>query len=229
MKTDSTGIARRIAGGIFIIMGILLISIPISCRIHGKNRTEQMMGQFEEILVMDTGEETADTPREQAEEEDSRTVKKAAVLSERDAELFTGEDVIGIIEIKALDIRYPVLEGAGSEQIKYAIGHIPETAGIGTKGNCVLCGHNGSRNGTFFTCLNRIKTGDEVRIIDRQGEVHLYEAAEMFVTDAYDNTVKNDSGEEVLTLLTCADHGTKRFICRCTPVCEGGDTIGQVE
>ena len=53
--------------------------------------------------------------------------------------------VIGIIEIPGLDIRYPVMEGTTSKVLNAGIGHIEETVGIGESGNCVLCGHNGSR------------------------------------------------------------------------------------
>ena len=115
-----------------------------------------------------------------------------------------------------------MLEGVGNSQIRYAIGHMPETAGLGEKGNSVLCGHNGSRNGTFFTHLNQLKQKDQVKITDKKGEVHLYEVSEMFIIDPYDTSVKNQTEEEVLTLLTCADRGTKRFICRCIPVNEEG-------
>ena len=117
----------------------------------------------------------------------------------------------------------PISEGAGNSQIRYAIGHMTETAGLGEKGNCVLCGHNGSRNGTFFTNLNQLSAGDKVKITDKRGEVHIYEVADTSVIDPYDNTVKNQSDEEILTLLTCANKGTKRFVCRCIPVKEAGD------
>ena len=93
-----------------------------------------------------------------------------------------------------------------------------ETAGIGEKGNCVLCGHNGSRNGTFFTNLNQISISDEVKILDKKGEWHRYEVKETFIIGPRDNSVKNQSGEEILTLLTCANRGTQRFICVCTPI-----------
>ena len=198
-----------------ILMGVLLLAVPICYRIHGAGRTEQMLKQFEQAL-----EDTADGGEGQGMGEDGAEAVPAQehpVLSEADAALLAGENVIGIIEIEALDIKYPILEGAGNEQIRYAIGHIPETAGIGGMGNCVLCGHNGSRNGTFFTHLNQIKQGDVVRLTDSAGEVHLYEVSETFITGAYDNTVKDSSGEELLTLLTCANHGTQRFICRCVP------------
>lgn len=54
-------------------------------------------------------------------------------------------------------------------------------------------------------------------------EVHMYEVADTSVIGPYDNTVKNQSDEEILTLLTCANKGTKRFVCRCIPVKEAGD------
>ena len=102
------------------------------------------------------------------------------------------------------------MEGAGNSQISYAIGHMTETAGLGEKGNCVLCGHNGSRNGTFFTNLNQLSAGDKVKITDKKGEVHMYEVADTCIIGPYDNTVKNQSDEEILTLLTCAK-GNKAF------------------
>ena len=98
-----------------------------------------------------------------------------------------------------------------------------ETAGLGEKGNCVLCGHNGSRNGTFFTNLNQLSAGDKVKITDKKGEVHMYEVADTCIIGPYDNTVKNQSDEEILTLLTCANRGTKRFVCRCVPAVKEGE------
>ena len=97
---------------------------------------------------MEDNEDETEEPKEEGKEQ--------TALSKEDAALLSEEDVIGIIEIEAIDIRYSVLEGVGDSQIRYAIGHMTETAGLGEKGNCVLCGHNGSRNGTFFTNLNQL-------------------------------------------------------------------------
>lgn len=44
-----------------------------------------------------------------------------------------------------------------------------ETVGIGEKVNCVLCGHNGNRNGTFFINLNQISIDEEVKILNKEG------------------------------------------------------------
>lgn len=204
---------RRIFVSICIVTGIALLAVPFYYHFHGQNETDKLIEQFEKTLE-DNEDET---------EESKEEGKEQTSLSEEDAALLSGEDVIGIIEIEAIDIRYPISEGAGNSQIRYAIGHMTETAGLGEKGNCVLCGHNGSRNGTFFTNLNQLSAGDKVKITDKRGEVHIYEVADTCVIDPYDNTVKNQSDEEILTLLTCANKGTKRFVCRCIPVKEAGD------
>ena len=95
------------------------------------------------------------------------------------------------------------------------IGHIEETAGIGESGNCVLCGHNGSRYGTFFTPLSQISIGDEVMITDKNGQKHIYEVTETDVVNPYDNSIKTQGDEKELTLFTCSQKGTMRFVVRC--------------
>ena len=62
-----------------------------------------------------------------------------------------------------------------------------------------------------------------VKITDKKGEVHMYEVADTCIIGPHDNTVKNQSDEEILTLLTCANKGTKRFVCRCVPAVKEGE------
>lgn len=57
--------------------------------------------------------------------------------------------------------------------------------------------------------------GDEVKVTDKEGEVHLYEVAEITVVDPYDNSVKEQREEMKLTLLTCENSGTMRLIVSC--------------
>ena len=42
-------------------------------------------------------------------------------ISEEDATLLSEQEVIGIIEIEALNLKYPIVEGADSKSIAYAI------------------------------------------------------------------------------------------------------------
>lgn len=110
---------------------------------------------------------------------------------------------------------YPVMEGTTSKVLNAGIGHIEETAGIGESGNCVLCGHNGSRYGTFFTPLSQISIGDEVMITDKNELKHSYEVTETEIVNPYDNSIKTQGDEKELTLFTCSKKGTMRFVVRC--------------
>ena len=123
---------------------------------------------------------------------------------------------IGLIEIEALDIKYAVLEGAGSYELSCGIGHISDTAGIGEVGNCVLAGHNGSRHGTYFTNLKTLKEGDVIKLTDKKGNQYFYVAESMKVVGPYDNSVKDQGDAVELTLLTCENSGTMRLVVSCT-------------
>lgn len=175
---------------------------PFFWRTTGEKKTEQLINPFEQTLEDDQDEKT-----DVEEEQTSISKEDEAILEEG--------NVIGIIGILSIDIRYPVMEGTSSAVLNAGIGHIPETAGIGESGNCVLCGHNGSRYGTFFTPLNQIFIGDIVTIIDRKGRTHIYEVAENEVVNPYDNSIKTQGEEKELTLFTCSQKGTMRFAVRC--------------
>jgi sortase A len=49
---------------------------------------------------------------------------------------------------------------------------------------------------------------------------------ESFVVGPYDNSIKTQGDTEELTLFTCAEKGTKRFVVKCVPVREEG-TYGE--
>lgn len=179
-----------------IIMGIAIAAIPFIIRQKEHDRTSQCVKEFEEDE--DESEETVNRK------------KKDALLLEK--------GVIGIIEIPSLNLKYPIFEGTGAEQLNSGIGHMENTAGLCGKGNCVLAGHNGSRRGIYFTNLCNIEAGAKVKITNKDRELHEYTVAEMRVVNPYDEWVTEESEEEMLTLFTCSGHGTRRFVCKCVPV-----------
>lgn len=107
-------------------------------------------------------------------------------------------------------------DAARSYELSCGIGHIPDTAGIGETGNCVLAGHNGSRHGTYFTNLKTLKEGDVIKLTDKKGSRYFYEVESMEVVDPYDNSVKDQGEGTMLTLLTCENSGTMRLTVRCS-------------
>lgn len=138
---------------------------------------------------------------------------------ERDA-LFLQEGVIGMIEITSLNLKLPVFEVVDAVTLDKGIGYMTETAPLGTNGNSVCTGHNGSRKGVFFTYLSSMEEGAEVTVTTKNNVTHRYKASEMRIVGPYDTWVTEESAEEILTLFTCASHGTKRFAVRCVYVME---------
>ena len=207
---------RKVFAALCVVVGILFFAIPIVYEYTGSKETDKLTQEFEQILE-EKQEDEAET-EETAEPEE----KTEAAISEEDAAIFAEGDVIAILEIESLEIRYPVVEGCSSSDLNKAIGHMSETAMVGSAGNCVLCGHNGSRYGEFFTKLNQIELGDVVTLLDTTGELHSYEVVDFFVVGPYDNSIKTQSEAEELTLFTCAERGTKRFVVKCVPAGEEG-------
>ena len=189
---------RRIKKDIvLILLGVAIIAIPFLLRMKEQERSNRYMKAFEE---------------EQNEEKQNKKDHK-----KKDS-LLLQEGVIGIVEIPSLDIKYPVFEGAGSVKLNEGIGHMTNTTELCGKGNCVLAGHNGSRRGVYFTYLCNIEAGAKVLLINRKKEKHEYTVKEMKVVNPCDEWVTKHTEEESLTLFTCAEHGTKRFVVKCEPV-----------
>ena len=194
---------RRIKKDIvLILLGVAIVAIPFLLRMKEQERSNRYMKAFEE---------------EQNEEKQNKKDHK-----KKDS-LLLQEGVIGIIEIPSLDIKYPVFEGAGSVQLNEGIGHMTNTTELCGKGNCVLAGHNGSRRGVYFTYLCNIEAGAKVVLTNRKKEKHEYTVTETKVVNPYDERVTEPTAGESLTLFTCANHGTNRFVVKCEPVKETDD------
>lgn len=194
---------RKLSALICIIVGIAVMAVPLLWEMSNTRRTEAIINAFEQTIIHDT-----DAALEISDIDSDEKIKM-------------GEGVIGIIEIESIGIRYPIIEGTSDETLNSGIGHLSETAAIGEKGNAVLCGHNGSRKGEFFTHLSQTNIGDEVTIMDPSGNTHRYRIADSYIVDAYDTDIKAQSDNEELTLFTCADRGTMRYVVKCLPIMEG--------
>lgn len=187
---------------IIILLGIAIAVIPFLLRMRQEQDTQMYVKEFEE-----------------EEHEEKADKKKDSLLSK--------EGVIGIVEIPDLNIKYPIFEGTGNVQLNEGIGHMTETTGLCGKGNCVLAGHNGSRRGVYFTYLCNIEAGAKVKLTNKERVTHEYVAQEMRVVSPYDEWVAEESEDEVLTLFTCASHGTRRFAVKCVPAGKGGGAYEQ--
>ncbi len=113
-----------------------------------------------------------------------------------------GKEISGIIEIPKLGVMAAILEGTDDTALKYTVGHYPETAGPGEKGNYVLLGHRNYVYGHYFRRINELNPGDEV-IIKKDLETYTYLVTESFVVSPEEVWVLDTTEETMLTMITC--------------------------
>ena len=107
---------RKVFAALCVVVGILFFAIPIVYKYSGSKETDKLTQEFEQILEEKQEDET--------EKEESKEEETEATVSEEDAAIFAEGDVIAILEIESLEIRYPVVEGCSSSDLNKAIGHM---------------------------------------------------------------------------------------------------------
>lgn len=113
-----------------------------------------------------------------------------------------GKEISGIIEIPKLGVKAAILEGTDDRALKYTVGHYPQTANPGEKGNCVLLGHRNYVYGHFFRRIDELEAGDQV-IIKKDTDTYTYIVTESFVVSPEEVWVLDTSEDAILTMITC--------------------------
>lgn len=105
------------------------------------------------------------------------------------------------IQIPALDIDAPVVQGDGWEQLKKGVAQHPGTADPGQNGNVVLSAHN-DVFGEIFRHLDRLQEGDEVIVYTNQ-RAFVYVVKQTQVVEPTQVEVMAATQEPVVTLISC--------------------------
>jgi sortase A len=126
----------------------------------------------------------------------------------------TAREALGKIEITRIGVAAMILEGIDERTLRRAVGHIPGTPLPGQPGNVAIAGHRD----TFFRALRNVRRDDEITLTTLNGSYrYLVDSAQ--VVAPQDTRVLDDSGERILTLVTCypfyfVGPAPKRFIVR---------------
>jgi len=111
--------------------------------------------------------------------------------------------VIGVLEIKKLDITYPILSEINKDALKISpcrfYGPYPNEVG-----NLCIAAHN-YKNSTFFSNLSSLVNGDIIRIYDTNNFAVDYFVYQVYTTSANDlSCIRQDTNNlKVITLITC--------------------------
>ncbi len=131
------------------------------------------------------------------------------------------ENVLGYIDVPALNQVFPIYFGATAEHMSEGIAVMSGTSMPigGDNTNCVLTGHRGyNQNKTFFKDIENLSEGDDIYITN-QWEKLQYIVAKIDIVDPDDfEAVRIQPGKDMLTLLTChpyGSHGKYRYLVYC--------------
>ena len=146
--------------------------------------------------------ESGDTTGEAAGTSDGASAQEDRTDGGASAET-SKQTVLGIIQIKKIKVKAPVVEGVKPSNLKAAVGHIPGTAAIGQPGNSALAGHRSYTFGKFFNRLDELVVGDEILISTKKEDL-TYKVFKIHVVTPDDVSVlKGSKDDNIITLITC--------------------------
>jgi sortase A len=121
---------------------------------------------------------------------------------------------LGEIELTRIGVTAMILEGTDDRTLRRAVGHIPGTPLPGQPGNVAIAGHRD----TFFRALRNVHQDDEITLMTLDGS-YRYRVDSISVVGPEDTQVLDNSGGDILTLVTCypfyfVGPAPRRFIVR---------------
>lgn len=133
-----------------------------------------------------------------------------------DTDYLANANVLGIISIPAINLVYPIYDGATHENLIAGVARIEGTSypvgGINT--HSVISGHNGLAGRTYFSNIKKLVSGDVIKIQNRK-ESLTYEVYDTAIIEP-DNVAALAviPGQDTVTLLTCTwpPPGTHRYL-----------------
>lgn len=176
----------------FLGIGVILAVISVALSSLSASKYNDLINQFE----------SGSSNIEQLQNlKDSTTTEKYNITDE----------MIGIIEIPSINLKYPILEGTDESILKQAVGHFPASSLPGSGSNTTLIGHNNFILAEPFKKLNLVSAGDAVNIITKD-HTYKYQVVKSYIVDPYNTDIVKASSEEKLTLVTCTDNAKERLV-----------------
>lgn len=144
---------------------------------------------------------------------------------------YTGNGIMGYIEIEKLDLMLPIYHGTSASVLSSSIGHLEQTSlpvgaysfdeTVGTPtapdgSHCALSGHRGLPSARLFSDLNLLTPGDTFTITVLN-ETYTYEVDQILTVLPQDVTpLRIVPGKDYCTLITCTPYGvnTHRLLVR---------------
>ncbi|MDP4145289.1 MAG: class D sortase [Bacillota bacterium] len=174
---------RLIVGGTLIVVGLGIVGTAFFLRWSTMNNQKKMINNYKQEIKHE----------QKVKEKDP---------DKKPPDLYMG--TLGIITIPKIDLEVAIGEGVDMATLKNAVGHFPDTAMPGEKGNFCLAGHRSYTYNQFFNRLDEVKIGDEIYITTLKGnfKYKVYKIQE--VDPSHVEVLQPDKDHDyTMTLVTC--------------------------
>lgn len=180
---------RKILGTLLLVAGIIGIVSSFVVSYIGEKKNQEAINSFQWDAILDVDE--PEIVFDKIEEDTS----KSELLN---------KNVIAIINIPKVDIRYPVVKGTDAKTLKKSLGYFEETAMPGQVGNFAVAGHRNSSYAKFFNRLDEVSVGDEI-IVETKDNTYTYVVDKTFKIHETETNVLDQTDESRITLITCTN------------------------
>ena len=190
----------RLVGAVLIIAGLFLFLGSLFINVRQQAMKKEALEEFKSQIAHNES-----FFKEIPIEENSSEGTNASVISKEtgdEAETHSEGDILCILRIPCIDSENPVREGVSEGVLADSLGHEPETAMVGDKGNCVIAGHRNYSFGQYFNRLNEVALGDMI-YVDTATDTYSYSVTDIKVVEPEDLSVLEETDTETLTLYTC--------------------------
>lgn len=132
---------------------------------------------------------------------------------------------VAVLRIRRIQMEVPVSPGTEENVLQRGAGWIDGTAAPGSDGNVGIAAHRDSH----FRGLKDVAVGDLIEL-ETLRRTRLYRITDLSVVEPTDVHVLAETGEPVLTLVTCfpfyfVGHAPQRFIVRAAAIDLGNQTL----
>jgi sortase A len=188
-----------------LIAGAALLMGFAAARLDSYLSSRAALKTFADLDATTLSEQQTATHEKQPSEEDEATIEPDfANWSEGRIQAYKASNarqpgaLLGVIQIPALHLVAPLLEGTNALTLNRGVGRIAGTARPGAEGNIGIAGHRDS----FFRGLKDVTAGDAIELKTRSG-MDTYLVEKIQVVAPSDVSVLREQETRSLTLVTC--------------------------
>ena len=205
-----------------VLAGLLLVFLGSLSTLHQINRESSQAQQANlptltptpliQVVVLPSGHTPPDSPGGPAPEEVPAHLRDLVRAITPLPMPTPGPEQAIRIQVPAIVVDAPVVEGDDWEALKQGAGHHVGSANPGETGNCVISAHN-DIFGELFRYLPDVDLGDEV-FVHTASLVYRYVVTQKRIIAPTDVSVMLPASSPVLTLISCYPYGidTQRIV-----------------